>query len=260
MRQLQDYYRSNSMGCKKVQNDLMTRFILNLPEAEMTNPNRFLYHILQAHWYFLRYHFSSSSKTQTSYDTGKEVTNLYEFGQWLLGGKENFHYTTLDVRNFFRNYYYQIPVCGAIIYKDETKSHWLVVRSGWAKRYGFPKGKINHGESDHDCAIREVKEETGLDISQYVDQTRFLEFQSKNRRVKFFIVYLPASFTGRLHIHDTSEIAECKWVSTSSALNIQYVEESRRAITLLPLSAAAAAPVSPCSSSPLVATANAVAS
>ena len=30
--------------------------------------------------------------------------------------------------------------------------------------WGFPKGKINEGEKMEDCAVREVLEETGLNI------------------------------------------------------------------------------------------------
>lgn len=32
------------------------------------------------------------------------------------------------------------------------------------KGYSFPGGHVNDGESFYDCAVREVKEETGLDI------------------------------------------------------------------------------------------------
>lgn len=228
---LLEFYRSRTEGVKKIQNDLLTRFIVNLPEAEMTDSNRLLYHILQAQWFFFK-HYYSSGASATSYDTGKEVSKLYEFGQWLLGGKDNFHYTMQDIRNFFRNYYYQIPVCGAIIFHQEK---WLIVRSGWAKRFGFPKGKINHNESDNDCAIREVKEETGIDIRPFLNKDRFIEFQSKNRRVKFFIVHLPATFSAPIHIQDTSEIAECKWSPVSSSVSsLLFLDDSRRAVSLLP--------------------------
>ena len=43
-------------------------------------------------------------------------------------------------------------------------------KSGW----GFPKGKINEAEHDYDCAIREVIEETGFDITPYIDCRYFV--------------------------------------------------------------------------------------
>lgn len=73
--------------------------------------------------------------------------------------------------------------------------------------WGFPKGKLESGESDKDCAIREVRtasilsfnmfehdiiqcectqvyEETGFDIRALVQSDQYLEYQSQdNERV-----------------------------------------------------------------------------
>jgi mRNA-decapping enzyme subunit 2 len=35
-----------------------------------------------------------------------------------------------------------------------------LAKSGWC----FPKGKVNEDEAPHDCAVREVMEETGFEI------------------------------------------------------------------------------------------------
>jgi mRNA-decapping enzyme subunit 2 len=46
---------------------------------------------------------------------------------------------------------------------DMTKA---VLVKGWKKsaKWSFPRGKINKGEPDLDCAVREVYEETGFDL------------------------------------------------------------------------------------------------
>jgi mRNA-decapping enzyme subunit 2 len=44
----------------------------------------------------------------------------------------------------------------------------LLVRS--SRFYGWPKGKVEDGESDASCAIREVWEEVGLDISDRLSE------------------------------------------------------------------------------------------
>ena len=40
-----------------------------------------------------------------------------------------------------------------------------VLVKGWSKgaSWTFPKGKINQDEPERDCALREVREETGVD-------------------------------------------------------------------------------------------------
>ncbi len=41
--------------------------------------------------------------------------------------------------------------------------------TGTSKRfYGFPRGKINEGETQLQCASREVWEEIGFDVSKYI--------------------------------------------------------------------------------------------
>ncbi len=52
---------------------------------------------------------------------------------------------------------------GAFIYDPNTDKVLLIQSRGHL--WGPPKGTMNYSETDMECAIREVKEETGLDIS-----------------------------------------------------------------------------------------------
>jgi ADP-ribose pyrophosphatase YjhB (NUDIX family) len=52
---------------------------------------------------------------------------------------------------------------GAFIYDPELKKVLLVQSRG--QFWGFPKGSIEQDELVQDCAIREVKEETGISIN-----------------------------------------------------------------------------------------------
>ena len=59
--------------------------------------------------------------------------------------------------NFWK-YLGSVPVCGGAIL-SECLTQVLLVRSWQSQHWGFPKGKINQGETELDCAIRETMEE-----------------------------------------------------------------------------------------------------
>lgn len=55
------------------------------------------------------------------------------------------------------------------------KGEFLAVRRSDNGKYGLPGGKREVGESDVECAIREVKEETGIDVSDLVEVYRTVD-------------------------------------------------------------------------------------
>ena len=86
-------------------------------------------------------------------------------------------------------YKHKVPVYGAICLN--TALDKCIMVKGWksGSSYGFPKGKINRGEREADCAVREVLEEIGLDISEIVDENAFIELTIGEQKTTLFIVH-----------------------------------------------------------------------
>lgn len=81
----------------------------------------------------------------------------------------------IEILNEWKEYKLSVPTYGAIIL-SENMSHVLLVQSYWAKSsWGFPKGKVNEEEDPADCAVREVLEETGFDISKRLNPQEYFE-------------------------------------------------------------------------------------
>ena len=58
--------------------------------------------------------------------------------------------------------------CGAIVFSYENGIRKYVITRGtgiYKEFCGFPKGHMEPGETETETALREVKEETGLDVS-----------------------------------------------------------------------------------------------
>ena len=54
--------------------------------------------------------------------------------------------------------------CGAIVFKEMEGALYVLVIQHGAGHWSFPKGHMEAGESEHETAIREVAEETGIEI------------------------------------------------------------------------------------------------
>lgn len=88
----------------------------------------------------------------------------------------------------WKQYKLSVPTYGAILLSEDLKNV-LLVQSYWAKSsWGFPKGKINENEDPAHCAIREVYEETGYDISKLIVPTEYIEQTFNDQYIRLYLV------------------------------------------------------------------------
>lgn len=85
----------------------------------------------------------------------------------------------------------------------------LIRKPEWGEgRYSLVAGFLDFGESLEECAVREVKEETGVDITnvQYVGSQSW-PFPSQ------LMAGFVADYAGGKVVPDTTEIADARWFS-----------------------------------------------
>jgi 8-oxo-dGTP pyrophosphatase MutT (NUDIX family) len=95
-----------------------------------------------------------------------------------------------EIRSTWVQYKTSVPVCGAIILNKSMDRALLVRGIGSGASWSFPRGKINKDEPSTTCAIREVREETGLDISHLIHENDFIELTFNEQTVKLFLIVL----------------------------------------------------------------------
>lgn len=121
--------------------------------------------------------------------------------------------------------------CGAIIlYKENEETYKvLLVRNHNGRNYSFPKGHIEKGENEKETAIREIKEETGLDV-EIVDDFRevsdYTPFGKIKKRVVFFMAQ---TFSDQVKIQE-EELDSFKWVDLNVVDRICAYENDLRVI------------------------------
>jgi 8-oxo-dGTP pyrophosphatase MutT (NUDIX family) len=95
---------------------------------------------------------------------------------------------------------------GGLIYDKDTMKV-LLVHQKESGLWGIPKGCIEKGEKPYEGAIREIREETSLDLKK--DNLRIKDRQKIYGNF-FFVFCVPCKKT---IICDTREISEARWVS-----------------------------------------------
>ena len=101
---------------------------------------------------------------------------------------------------------------GAIIFSPDNDV--LIVEGAKSGKWSFPKGHGNLNEKPLEAAIREVREETGIDLEgiPYAKERRFKSSGSRKGGT-YFVFYL--NTTPPIIPQDTNEIGTGMWCSLS---------------------------------------------
>lgn len=167
----------------EILDDLSSRFIINVPGEERKDLIRICFQIELAHWFYLDFYCPDEAKLKPC--GMKEFTaHIFQHIPFLRP-----HANNVDkVLEEWREYKQNVPTYGAILLNEDL-THVLLVQSYWAKSsWGFPKGKVNKEEEPTHCAIREVLEETGFDISNLIDPNEFIESCINDQLVRLYII------------------------------------------------------------------------
>ncbi|GBG63620.1 hypothetical protein CBR_g38931 [Chara braunii] len=163
--------------------DLCSRFILNAPEEDLQSFERILFLVEQAHWFYED--FTREEKPCLRHLSLREFTALVF--QYCTSLRKYLSHID-DIYNDFTTYKIRVPVSGAIILNQALDKCLLVKGYKPGASWGFPKGKKSKDEEDDQCAIREVEEETGFDISGLLKPEEYLEVSFGQQRTRLYIV------------------------------------------------------------------------
>lgn len=122
--------------------------------------------------------------------------------------------------------------CGAVVFtriNNETK--YLLIRS-LTGIYGFPKGHVEHGETEEQTAQREVLEEVGLSIRLLPGFRCKDEYPlpQKENTIKQ-IIYFLGEYCSQEFTYQKEELTDVLLVDYETALTLFQFESSKRILT-----------------------------
>lgn len=221
----------------EILDDVASRFIINLPFEERNNLIRICFQIELAHWFYLDFYNSDSSTIAptaatanlsgfiynddndnivngtTISTTNRNVCGMYQFTVALFQHIPFLRVNLPKVDEILQNwkkYKTTVPTFGAILMTQDLQ-HVLLVQSFWAKSsWGFPKGKVNESEPPDHCAVREVYEETGYDITRLLNKSEYTESVINFQFVRLYFVR-GVPFQTKFAPRTRKEIKSCEW-------------------------------------------------
>ena len=122
-----------------------------------------------------------------------------------------------------------VKSCGFIVYKTvENTNYYLIIQSTNGD-IGFPKGHMEDGETELQTAIRELKEETNVDVEIIEGFRKQIEYPLPKRPdvIKQSVYFLGRAVTDDV-ICQEGEVINAAFVSYDEAMRTLTFEDARR--------------------------------
>jgi 8-oxo-dGTP pyrophosphatase MutT (NUDIX family) len=110
-----------------------------------------------------------------------------------------------------------IRAAGGVVLRREGEDFEVVlVHRRRYQDWTFPKGKAYPGESDEDCALREVEEETGLrcELGEELKSTAYRDSKDREKVVRYWRMRVVEG-----ELQPRNEIDAAEWISLEDAVD-----------------------------------------
>ena len=115
--------------------------------------------------------------------------------------------------------------CGAVVFDGDK----ILVIQQAEGHWGFPKGHVEEGETEVETAIREIKEETNVDV-EIDEKFRYVETYSPKEGVEKDVVFFIAKKLGGENIAQEEEVQNIVWVNWEEAMELLTFESSKNVL------------------------------
>ena len=125
-------------------------------------------------------------------------------------------------------------LAGAVVYAVEGEDIYLALVHDIFGHWTLSKGKIDDGESPEDCAVREIKEEMGLDIviKDSIGNNEYIandpEEGRKSKKVEY---YLGESAFTDIKLGPSNGLDDARWFKLQDVVNLNIYQDILHIVT-----------------------------
>lgn len=121
--------------------------------------------------------------------------------------------------------------CGAVVYrKFHGNIEILLIKHVNSGHWSFPKGHMENGESEYETAMREIKEETGIDVILDATFRETVNYSPKKDTRKVVVYFIGRARSFELEPQE-EEIAQIRWVDIGHAPTVLTYENDRQIVS-----------------------------
>ena len=126
---------------------------------------------------------------------------------------------------------HQVRAAGGVVWRggDGEPVRIIVVHRPRYDDWSLPKGKCEPGETDADCALREVAEETGFAcrLGEELPSTSYVDNKGRSKIVRYWAME-PNSGDGAFE--PNAEIDEIRWLAKDVAVKLLSYAHDRHVV------------------------------
>lgn len=120
--------------------------------------------------------------------------------------------------------------CGALVFRRfHGNTELLLIKHANGGHWSFPKGHVEPGETEVETALREIKEETGIDVIIDPSFREVISYSPKKDTQKD-VIYFVARAQNYDYTPQEEEIAQIKWVEINRAHTILTYDNDKQLV------------------------------
>ena len=122
---------------------------------------------------------------------------------------------------------------GIVLFRNASNKNKFLLLNYPQGHWDFVKGKVEQGETPHETALRETKEETGISNIEFIDgfeESVEYDFRFKNEDIHKKVVFFLAK-TSEKNVRLSHEHNDYLWLEYDDALKKTTFENARNVLS-----------------------------
>ncbi len=120
--------------------------------------------------------------------------------------------------------------CGAVVYKKEGDRYLFLLEKMRLGHISLPKGHMEDGESEYDTALREIKEETNLDVDLDTGFRSVISYSPYDGCIKDVVFFVAELKREQEMLAQECEVNALMWKELNEAIALLTFESDRNTL------------------------------